>query len=136
MILQALTQYYEDLLHRGEIAAPGWSPAKISFALCLDKDGQVTQIINIQQPSENGKAQMPQTIRNLPAPVKRTVGIASNFLWDNSTYLLGVDQKGKPKRSQEGLLSRCRKSAPYRIGWRGFAHCQGNSDVLRYLAAG
>ena len=26
MILQALTQYYEDLLHRGEIAAPGWSP--------------------------------------------------------------------------------------------------------------
>ena len=36
MILQALTQYYEDLLHRGEIAAPGWSPAKISFALCLD----------------------------------------------------------------------------------------------------
>lgn len=101
MILQALTQYYEDLLHRGEIAAPGWSPAKISFALCLDKDGQVTQIINIQQPSENGKAQMPQTIRNLPAPVKRTVGIASNFLWDNSTYLLGVDQKGKPKRSQD-----------------------------------
>ena len=93
MILQALTQYYEDLLHRGEIAAPGWSPAKISFALCLDKDGQVTQIINIQQPSEKGKAQMPQTIRNLPAPVKRTVGIASNFLWDNSTYLLGVDQK-------------------------------------------
>lgn len=101
MILQALTQYYEDLLHRGEIAAPGWSPAKISFALCLDKDGQVTQIINIQQPSENGKAQIPQTIRNLPAPVKRTVGIASNFLWDNSTYLLGVDQKGKPKRSQD-----------------------------------
>ena len=73
MILQALTQYYEDLLHRGEIAAPGWSPAKISFALCLDKDGQVTQIINIQQPSENGKAQMPQTIRNLPAPVKRVL---------------------------------------------------------------
>lgn len=28
MILQALTQYYEDLLHRGEIAAPGWSPGK------------------------------------------------------------------------------------------------------------
>lgn len=24
MILQALTRYYEDLLSRGEIAAPGW----------------------------------------------------------------------------------------------------------------
>ena len=33
MILQALTRYYEDLLSRGEIAAPGWAPAKISFAL-------------------------------------------------------------------------------------------------------
>ena len=30
MILQALTRYYEDILQRGEIAAPGWSPAKIS----------------------------------------------------------------------------------------------------------
>ena len=25
MILQALTRYYEDLLSRGEIAAPGWA---------------------------------------------------------------------------------------------------------------
>ena len=32
MILQALTQYYENLLARGEIAAPGWAPAKISYA--------------------------------------------------------------------------------------------------------
>ena len=101
MILQALTRYYEDLLQRGEIAAPGWSPAKISFALCLDKDGQVTQIINIQQLSEKGKTLIPQTIEKLPAPVKRTVGIASNFLWDNSAYLLGVDQKGKPERSRD-----------------------------------
>ena len=54
MILQALTQYYEDLLHRGEIAAPGWSPAKISFALCLDKDGQVTQVIPTMEPVEMG----------------------------------------------------------------------------------
>lgn len=101
MILQALTRYYEDLLQRGEIAAPGWSPAKISFTLCLDRDGQVTQIINIQQPSEKGKTLIPQTIEKLPAPVKRTVGIASNFLWDNSAYLLGVDQKGKPERSRD-----------------------------------
>lgn len=37
----------------------------------------------------------------LPSAVKRTVGIASNFLWDNSAYLLGVDQKGKPERSRD-----------------------------------
>ena len=45
MILQALTRCYEDLLQRGEIAAPGWSPAKISFARCLDADGRLTQVI-------------------------------------------------------------------------------------------
>lgn len=28
MILQALTRYYEDLLQRGEIAAPGWAPQR------------------------------------------------------------------------------------------------------------
>ena len=100
MILQALTRYYESLLQRGEIAAPGWSPAKISFALCLDKDGQVTQVIPTMEEVTMGKKTVlcPQSMI-LPAAVKRTVGIASNFLWDNSSYLLGVDQKGKPERS-------------------------------------
>lgn len=102
MILQALTRYYEDLLERGEIAAPGWSPAKISFALCLDGRGQVTQVIPTMQEVELGKKTVlrPQEM-TLPAAVKRTAGIASNFLWDNSTYLLGIDQKGKPERSRD-----------------------------------
>ncbi len=102
MILQALTRHYEDLLWRGEIAAPGWAPARISFALCLDTNGTLTQIISILQPVETGKKTVlrPQEMQ-LPAAVKRTVGIAANFLWDNSAYLLGVDQKGKPQRSRE-----------------------------------
>ena len=102
MILQALTRYYEDLLQRGEIAAPGWCPAQISFALCLDKDGQVTQVIPTMEEVTMGKKTVlrPQSMI-LPSAVKRTVGIASNFLWDNSAYLLGVDQKGKPERSRD-----------------------------------
>ena len=102
MILQALTRYYEDLLERSEIAAPGWSPAKISFALCLDGRGQVTQVIPTMQEVELGKKTVlrPQEM-TLPAAVKRTAGIASNFLWDNSTYLLGIDQKGKPEHSRD-----------------------------------
>ena len=102
MILQALTRYYEDLLQRGEIAAPGWSPAKISFTLCLDKGGQVTQAIPTMEEVTMGKKAVlrPQSII-LPSAVKRTVGIASNFLWDNSSYMLGVDQKGEPERSRD-----------------------------------
>lgn len=102
MILQALTQYYEDLLARGGIAAPGWAPAKISYALCLDEDGQLTQVVPTMEEVPKGKKTVSQPlVFPLPAAEKRTVGIVSNFLWDNSSYLLGVDQKGKPTRSRE-----------------------------------
>lgn len=100
MILQALTRYYEDLLSRGEIAAPGWAPTKISFALCLNENGELTQIVPTMDEVSKGKKTVfqPQLI-TLPAAVKRTVSIAANFLWDNSAYLLGIDQKGDPERS-------------------------------------
>ena len=100
MILQALTRYYEDLLAQGKIDAPGWVPAKISFALYLDETGELTQVVPTMEDVTKGKktVRQPQTMA-LPAAVKRTVGIASNFLWDNSSYLLGIDQKGKPERS-------------------------------------
>ena len=102
MILQALTRYYEDLLSRGEIAGPGWAPAKISYALCLDGAGQLTQVVPLLTEVTRGKKTVlqPQMIP-LPAAVKRTVGIEANFLWDNSAYLLGADQKGKPQRSRD-----------------------------------
>lgn len=107
MILQALTRYYEDLLSRGEIAAPGWAPAKISFALCLNENGELTQIVPTMDEVSKGKKTVfqPQLI-TLPAAVKRTVSIAANFLWDNSAYLLGIDQKGKPERSRECFAQR------------------------------
>lgn len=100
MILQALTQLYEDLAERGEIPRPGWAPAKISFALCLDNDGNLTQVIPTLEETVRGKKTVlaPQS-KNLPAAIKRTVGISPNFLWDNSSYLLGADAKGKPERS-------------------------------------
>ena len=110
MILQALTRYYEDLLIRGEIAAPGWSPAKISYALCLNGAGDLEQVIPTMEEVTKGKKTVlqPQTF-SLPAAVKRTVGIDANFLWDNSSYLLGVDQKGKPERSRDCFAAAAQK---------------------------
>ena len=102
MILQALTRYYEDLRSRGEIAAPGWAPTKISFALGLNGDGELTQVVPTMEEAVKGRKTVlqPQVV-SLPAAVKRTAGVAANFLWDNSAYLLGIDQKGKPARSHE-----------------------------------
>ena len=110
MILQALTRYYEDLLSRREIDAPGWTPAKISYALCLDGEGQLTQVIPTMEEVTKGKKTVLQPqVFPLPAAVKRTVGIDSNFLWDNSSYLLGVDQKGKPERSRDCFAAAAQK---------------------------
>lgn len=102
MILQALTQYYEELLAAGKITRPGWAKAKVSFALDLDDAGQVRQLLHLQREVQRGKktALVPQEL-DMPSPVKRTAGVAANFLCDNSSYLLGADEKGKPTRSLE-----------------------------------
>ena len=102
MILQALAQYYEALLDAGKITRPGWAKTKVSFALCLDDAGQITQLLHLQKEIQRGKKTVlaPQEL-DMPSPVKRTVGVAANFLCDNSSYLLGADDKGKPARSRE-----------------------------------
>ena len=93
MILQALTRYYEDLRAQGKIAAPGWAPAKISLALYINENGELTQIVPTMMEGTKGKRTVMQPqLMVLPAAVKRTVSIASNFLWDNSAYLLGIEQ--------------------------------------------
>lgn len=100
MILQALTEHYEALVKQGKLARPGWSDAKVTFALAINDGGELTQVLSLKTEQTRGKKTMlaPQSM-SLPAPVKRTVGIDSNFLWDNSSYILGVDAKGKPQRS-------------------------------------
>ena len=48
MILQALVQYYEDLLANGKITRPGWTSAKVSWALELDENGQLMVLHPLQ----------------------------------------------------------------------------------------
>ena len=102
MILQALTNYYEDLLALGRITPQGWTSAKVSYGLELDGDGRPVQLYHLQQEAVQGKKKVlrPREMQ-VPTPVKRTVGIAANFLCDNSSYLLGADAKGKPTRTAE-----------------------------------
>lgn len=102
MILQSLVQYYEALERKGEITRPGWSTAKVSFALELSLDGQLKRAIPLKIEKEKGKKTVlePQ-LMNVPQMVSRTVVKVSNFLCDNSTYFLGIDNKGKPERSKE-----------------------------------
>ena len=105
MILQALVDCYEALSASGKVARPGWGPGKTSIALELTETGEISQAIFLKEEEEKGKKKEKKVlvpkIFDLPAPVKRTVGVAANFLCDNSSYILGFDDKGKPKRSLE-----------------------------------
>lgn len=102
MILQALVDCYEALSASEKIARPGWGPVKASVALELTETGEIFQAIFLKEEVEKGKKKvLVPKIFDLPAPVKRTVGVAANFLCDNSSYILGFDEKGKPKRSLE-----------------------------------
>lgn len=103
MILQALTEYYEQLLRKGEISAPGWDGKfKVSFLLKLAPNGTLLDIVDCRVMLPKGKKEVlsPREIA-VPAHVKRTVGIAPNFLCDNSSYMLGIDEKGKPERAKQ-----------------------------------
>ena len=107
MILQALVRCYEALAERGELEKPGWSPVKVSWGLELDADGQVKSLLLMDGTDAKGK-QIPRVMK-LPDPVKRSSGVAANFLCDNSAYVLGVDAKGKPERTRECFAACARK---------------------------
>lgn len=101
MILQALTAYYEQLVRLGKLSAPGWDDSfKVSYELRLNDAGQLLRVVFLLTEKTVGKKTVlaPRAMR-VPAHEKRSSGIAANFLCDNSTYLLGADEKGKPERA-------------------------------------
>lgn len=101
MILQALTRHYEDLLRLGKSSRPGWGPAKVAYGLELSPDGRVLSLLSLMQTVQSGrKASLVPREMMVPMPLKRTVSVMPNFLCDNSGYLLGVDDKGRPERTK------------------------------------
>ena len=103
MILQALTAYYEQLVRQGKLSAPGWEDSfKVSYELRLNDAGQLVSVLDLRTETKMGKktALAPRAMR-VPAHVKRTAGVSANLLCDNSSYLLGADEKGKPERAKQ-----------------------------------
>lgn len=93
-ILASLTRAYQRLPD----APPfGYSSEKIGFVISLNNDGTVAQVIDWRD--GEGKKARPRPML-VPQPVKRTAGIAPNFLWDKTPYVLGVTI-GEGKRTAE-----------------------------------
>lgn len=104
MILQSLVKYYEILSNDEESDIPrlGYSKANVSYAVNLSSEGKLLNIIPMRIAVQRGKKtkEVPQSIE-VPEQVKRSSGIKSNFLCENSSYVFGIDNKGKPERSKE-----------------------------------
>jgi len=92
-LLAALARAYD----RFPDAPPyGFSTEKIGFCVALNPDGSVAEVIDLR---ETDKKRSPKLLL-VPQAVKRTAGIAPNFLWDKSAYVLGVTA-GEGKRTAE-----------------------------------
>lgn len=100
MLLQSLVKLYEAWAEKGEIEKLGWNPVKISYGVSLDEEGNVDEIIHLKTNAPKGNKEIPSLI-SLPMPVKRSVGVASNFLYDNVTYVFGYDNSNKPDRAKQ-----------------------------------
>lgn len=100
MLLQSLVKLYEAWAEKGEIEKLGWNPVKISYGISLDEEGNVDEIIHLKTNAPKGNKEIPSLI-SLPMPVKRSVGVASNFLYDNATYVFGYDNSNKPDRAKQ-----------------------------------
>lgn len=102
MILQALVRCYEALAERGELEKPGWSPVKVGWGLELNADGQVKSLLPLGSMDTKSK-QFSRTM-TLPNKLKSTSRASSNFLWDNSEYILGL---GKKENTTEKNFQAC-----------------------------
>lgn len=102
MILQALARYYDILSEDEDSGIPvlGYSRVNVSYVVNLSKNGIIQNIIPLKILDSKGKKYIPISMV-VPEQEKRASGIKSNFLCDNSTYVFGIDNKGKPERSKE-----------------------------------
>ncbi len=95
MILQALYDYYQRKTAEPQSGLPpfGFEWKEIPFVIEIDSDGRLIQIEDTREGS--GRKKQARTYLT-PQAVKKTSGIATNLLWDNAEYVLGIPRKVKP----------------------------------------
>ena len=124
--LASLARAYDRLALRGDVPSFGYSTQNIGFMIALDADGAV-----VGQPhdlrSTEGRKRLPVSLA-VPQPAKRTSGIAPNFLWDKTAYVLGVTT-AQGKRTLDEHAAFIAKHEE----WLAGTHDEGLNALLLFL---
>jgi CRISPR-associated protein Csd1 len=130
MIIQALNAYYERLKQKPNSDIPdfGFSCEKIHFALVLDQSGKLIDVKDLRE--KDGKKNIPKQLE-VPSSSKKASGIDPNFMWGNTGYVLGADNKEHKD-----------KNRPYKMfkEFKNFQHSLGDeiedigmNSILKFL---
>ncbi|MCA0392540.1 MAG: type I-C CRISPR-associated protein Cas8c/Csd1 [Proteobacteria bacterium] len=103
MILSALADYYQRLLDDPEsgVSTPGYSQEKIGYVITLSANGAVMAVDD--EHDSSGKKRIPKSL-SVPQPEKRTVAVKSNFLWDKTSYVLGISASSKRSEQEHAAF--------------------------------
>ena len=120
-MLASLLRAYERLPD----APPfGFSAEKIGFCVLLNDDGSVAGVEDLR---DTDKKRSPRMLL-VPQAVKRTAGIAPNFLWDKSAYVLGVTAGEGRRTAEEHAVFRARHAE-----WLAGSDDRGLLALTRFL---
>jgi CRISPR-associated protein Csd1 len=97
--LASLVRAYDRLLERNAAPPFGYSLEKIGFEIALNADGSPAGVPTDRREGD-GKKKTPR-LMSAPQPAKRTSGVAPNFLWDKTSYALGVTAAEGKRTAQE-----------------------------------
>jgi len=115
MIIQALNEYYKRLkqYQSSNIPSFGFSNEKIHFALVLSDTGKLIDVKDLREKQE--KKNIPKELI-VPAPNKKSCGIDSNFVWGNTGYVLGSDNKKHKDKDRPKKMFKAFKELQHSLG--------------------
>ncbi|CAM3657292.1 type I-C CRISPR-associated protein Cas8c/Csd1 [Paracoccus yeei] len=102
----------------------GFSSEKIGFCILLNADGTAARVEDLRG---SDKKRSPRMML-VPQAVKRTAGIAPNFLWDKSAYVLGVTEGDGKRTAEEHAAFRTRHAE-----WLAGTDDRGLLALLKFL---
>lgn len=121
MLLTSLYEFGTQLIQKGLVPKEGWVKLPVSFALGINKEGSLTQVLDlrtpveVQQSKKAGKAGaapkviMTRPFFDIPFHGPRANGIVPYFLADNLKYLTGILP---PEKGEDADAWRSKPLAP------------------------